>query len=348
MLKEYTQCKVSPIAVDADAHEYRAIQLVRDSSGDHVLAWSILPRMNDSVGPQPDKAELQRYHALLSCKGFVGNRYALCAPSHDTDVHIFNNMTVPKTAALDRIAALEIARIDQTQADENRVCAWNTSLSARSNDVIALSCPGSVVDSALDVYEGIDCALVSMDFPTRAIHNVIVSEYDFHDGCIYAVLHIGWDCSYIMIYHGTRIIYIRTIQHGISTLWNQCIEQYSMSFDTAHHCILYGMSDLHISDTFVLMQKLWKNTSIMLVEELDIAVNYVSHAHRSADIGDVHVCGYGCDNIILQQDIDSVVGMPVSNVIPKPLLTALGGLSSTRSFAGRLLPAYGMALRYDS
>lgn len=341
MMISAVRTQVSPIGLVFDAHEFRAVQLVRARGGDRVLASAIFPRRDAAEGRNElTSDELRWAGELLSRRGFVGPEVVLLPKLAWCSSHIFELPPVGNPQAKAQIARVEVAREKKCTPADFELALWDLPAKGRTQESMVVSCNRAMLNAALDTAEEAGFMPVGVDLPEQALSRVL--DRCTEDHAITGVLHIGWGESLAVIKNEGAVVYIRRINHGLGAIHTRIREQYTLGWGETSRVIDRMLSDeLHEHERAV--RGMWVGFVRTIVGELDVAIRYVSHTYRAAELGSVALGGYGATHSDLHSTIDEVLGMPAFAMVPAVMIES--GVRD--AVAARLAMPYGLAGRWD-
>jgi len=349
MLKAKMQ--MSTIGLDVDAHEFRAVQLIKAGDELKTLAWALFPRQDQQrvTGSMPDIEELKWAHALLGQRGFVGDMISIVPSTAHCSSHLLELPPPESGAPIDQLARMEIARERRGSPTDFEFAQWALPAMGRTRSTLAVACPRDVIDSTVNQYEQGGFIPAGIDLMELAICRGH-SEHSVKDtghNDINASLHIGWTSSLAILTMGDTVVYVRRVERGASRVWESLIDRYKLD-DASAQSVLDGIESKEPSESMVKLRRaVWAGLASDLANELDVAIAYVSHLYRMAPLGIIRLTGYGSQSQVVIEQLDKVIGIPVVHEIPSSLIQAMGAGPQSVPTAGRLAVAYGLAARFD-
>ena len=347
--------KLSSIGLEIDAHEFRAVQLMRTRNVDHVVAWAVFPRqeMIDSTQQTslPDAEELRWAGSVLARRGFVGNKVSITPSTSVCSSHVIELPPADSGAPIDQLARMEIARERRCSPEDIEFGYWALPQRGKAQETLAVACPRSTVDSTLDLYEESGFVVTGLDLLELAVcrggeaRGQVADPADAQE--INTHLHIGWTSSLAILTLGEKVIYVRRIEHGASQVWDVAMNRFQLSISGAEFVLTDESSEDDIASKHLVNQASWSGLAKTLSDELDIAIAYISHAHRMAPFGKIELSGYGATNPYINKSLDQVLGIPIQAAGPAALLCKIEPVERGWSIASRLSTAFGLAARYD-
>lgn len=345
------QNKISSIGLEIDAHEFRAVQLMSGPKGTKTLAWAVFPRLgNDDVAARkslPNADELRWASSILGRRGFVGRTVSISPSTAECTSHIMELPPVDSGAPIEQLARMEVARANKCAPNEFELGYWSLPAKGRTAETLAVACPRPIIDCLIEQFSQAGMTPVGIDLMELAICRGGQTELVEDDKEINASLHIGWASSLAVLTLGNTVMYVRRIERGASSVWDLATGRYKLSPRSADSVI----DDSHqqsLDDVAANMRKsAWSGLAFELANELDVAIAYVSNSYRFAPFGKIRLSGYGTSNSVIEEQLDKVLGIPVSNTPPVALVEAIGAGRDSWSMACRLAVPYGLAARFD-
>ncbi|MBL4591031.1 MAG: pilus assembly protein PilM [Phycisphaerales bacterium] len=334
------QTSCSSIGLVHDSNEFRAVQLQRGGWGERVLATAIFPRMIGGCGLELSEDELRWVGSMLARRGFVGNRLSLLPASKWCSSHILELPPVDDIKAKQQVARVEVARERKCDLNSFGIGLWDLPAKGRTRETMAVSCDRSPLDEALDQLAAVGFDPLAIDLPEQTVVRASLDQENSIG--IAGYLHIGWDSSLAVIANDGVVVYIRRVAHGLGDVHTQIKEQYGLD-QAALARLVQRVQDEQLEDHERPVGAMWTMMTRSLVEELDVAVRYVSHAYRMAELGSICLSGYGATHSGLIEQVDTLLGMPVSPLVPETL--KISGISSAQ--CALLAMPYGLAVRND-
>lgn len=357
MISIGTSKQTSPIGLDVDDHEFRAVQLERVGNTVKVLSWAVFPRLNDSgthettASGAPAAQEMAWAASILSRRGFVGSLVTCVPRTRDCSQHVIELPPPESGAPLQQLARVEVARARKCDPASFEMGIWPLPQRGRTSETMAVACPTPVVLDLIDAYERGGLQVAGIDLPELAIMRGALQTKAFSmpsaEPCIDAVLHISWNSALAVVTLGQRIVYVRRMERGASCVWTHACERFGLSRSSAQ-VVLEDREGRACTDQLAKIKaSCWSKLATELASELDVAIAYVSHSFRSSPLGSIVLAGYGASNATLGAQLDHLLGIPRISSVPEPLGPQLieegdSGLGS------RLTLAYGLAARFDS
>lgn len=338
MLKSI-RTQISPIGLVHDSNEFRAVQLIRSRSGVKPIACVDFPRMIGRSGPV-DAEEYRWAGELLARRGMVGNSISIIPDSAWCSSHMLELPPVTDQNAKLQLARAEIARSLKCPPNEFELGTWDLPAKGRTNESMAISCKRSDLDKTLDRLQEAGMDALSVDLMELAVSRTLAELVQSDD--ITGVLHIGWDGSLLVIQNQGAIVYQRRVEEGLADIHRRLCEQFALE-DAAARYLIERMHKGELEEHERPARMVWQALIRSLSENLDVAIGYVSHAYRMAELGSVYLSGYGASNEDLHSEIDQRIGMPVHTLSAPTLLSA--GVAPEQ--CARFTIPYGLAARFD-
>lgn len=355
-----TRTRLSAIGLDVDAHEFRAVQLIRSHRGIGALAWAVFPRQNPQAPGEPgaripDADELRWAREVLGRRGFVGSLISVAPSTADCTSHVIELPPASSGAPLGQLARAEVARARKCAPTDFELGFWPLPAKGRTSETLAVACARSAIKEIMDRYQQGGFTPVGIDLMELAIRRGVTASADDtlnqSENEINASLHVGWTSSQAVLTLGDSVVYVRRIERGASAVWGHATERYKLTENAASEVLNAGQ-DKEREPGFEKVRKAsWASLAGELAEELDVAIAYVSHAFRMAPLGRIILSGYGVGNPVLRDQLDRVVGIPLVYAAPMALVDSTGSGTGTgpdaSAPAARLTAAYGLAARFD-
>ena len=351
------KARLSAIGLEVDAHEFRAVQLVQTAHGTNTLAWAIFPRQVagafESCTTLPEPEELRWASSILERRGFVGNLVSIPSPTSACSSHVVELPPIDSGAPIEQLARMEVARARRCNPADFELGYWALPSRGRTQESLAVACPRTVIDQTMESYHSAGIVIAGMDLMELAIQRGSLAGLAAVENEINASLHIGWNSSLAVLSLGETVIYVRRIERGARSVWKLATERYRLS-DKGADAIVDDMESYNTTDASVKIRKeLWSGFSTEIVNELDVAMTYVSQSYRSAPFGKIRLSGYASANPAVIERLDKVLGIDVVFAPPGAIVEHAKNESGDRSIkdmcpqACRLTAAYGLAARFD-
>jgi len=247
---------------------------------------------------------------------------------------------VPERAAKLQLARAEVARSKKCLPKDFEIACWDLPQRGRSNESMAVACNKATLDSALDDLEQAGLCPLAVDLPEMAVVRAL-AEIEASPG-ITGILHIGWNDSLVVIMNQGVIVYHRRIETGLVEIHNRLSTQFTLDPQTVSY-LLERIHSGELTEHERPLRGIWQGFVRSVVENLDVAIGYVSHAYRSSELGSVYLSGYGGSSSDLFDQVDAKLGMPVHTLM-NPVLLASG---YSPAECARFAMPYGLAARFD-
>ncbi|MCA9303858.1 MAG: pilus assembly protein PilM [Phycisphaerales bacterium] len=339
MMLNSLRSQLSPIGLVHDSHEFRAVQLIRSRGKVQPIACANFPRMDGRTGSvQPD--EYRWAGAILARQGMVGSQLAIIPDSGWCSSHMLELPPVPEEGAKLQLARAEVARSKKCLPQDFEIACWDLPKRGRSSESMAVACTRAPLSASLDVLEEAGLNALAVDLPEMAILRTLSESNQSPD--ITGILHIGWRDSLVVILNQGITVYHRRVEVGLEEISNRLGAQLALDPQTIAY-LLERVQHGELGEHERPIRGMWQGFIRSLVENLDVAIGYVSHAYRSSELGSVYISGYGGANTDLVDQLTATLGMPVHTLINPTLLEAGYSPAQCARFA---LP-YGLAARFD-
>jgi Tfp pilus assembly PilM family ATPase len=340
----------SSIGLDIGASEVRAVQFFR--AGGAADAGARPPVVRDAVFPRrgdpgpyaaPDAEEMAWIAGVLARRGFQGVRVTLLAPDGACSTHVVDLPDRDSGAPAEAIARAEVARARRCAPDRFELASWYLPKRGRTERGMAVACDSARLAALLDAAEagGLSPAAVDLEEAAlaRACHPELAAEPD----AVHAVLRVGWNSTLGVLTLGELVLYTRRFEVGVGHLLGRFRDRCGLSWHDARRVLDAHDPVGERPDAFEQgARTVWSALAERLGSELDTAITYVSHAHRSASVGRVWLAGYGAGRPELLGGLDEILGMPVAPADGWNRTSADGPRNA------RLAVAAGLAGRFDA
>ena len=339
--KPFVRSELSPIGLDIGAGEIRAVQLCRSGPDVSIACSAVFPRRCEPGVIGPISAEEALWLAeTLARKGFVGRRVSVFAPHGACSVHVVDLPSRESGAPTEVIARAEIARTQRCSPDRFELATWYLPQRGRTERGLAVACEREDLDDHLDAIEGAGLTVVAVDLEDLALSRSCRSVTGQEQEAIHALLRIGWNATLGVLSLGDGVIYTRRFEFGVGAALGKIRDRAGISWNDAVRVIGSEQATGAFEDA---ARPLWSNLAEDLGAEIDTAITYVTHTHRTAPVGQVVVAGYGTGRPELIDTLDDILGMPVRAA------DCWDGadLSMASSMRARLAVAAGLARRFD-
>ncbi len=344
-----TQPRLSSIGLTIDAHEFRAVQLMRTTKGISTVAWALFPRRDETDHAQrsslPESDELQWALRILGRRGFVGNTISIAPSTGQCSSHVIELPPAESGAPVDQLAKVEVARAKKCSPEDFELGYWALPAKGRTQETLAVACPRPVIDETIERFESAGFVPAGIDLLELAISRAGAQGTGENE--INALLHIGWRSSLAVLTLGNTVIYVRRIENGASSVWDMSASRYGLSPKGADAVINDQMLADGSRGYAKIKRATWSVLAGELASELDITIAYVAHSFRTAPLGKIYLSGYGAVNPVIDEHLDKVLGIPIECAAPLPLVRGIGSGQQVWSLACRLSTAYGLAARFD-
>ncbi len=323
MLKS-SRKSVTPIGIDFDLHEIRAVQFGADDSTNPIAVATMVREGNRSVNLGDD--ELKRLAMVLGQRGFVGNKIALAVPKESSSFHILDLPPEGSGAPIGRLALLEAQRSGAHKTDDLQIGFWTRPCEKVISPYYTIACETEPLDVLIDSFEAAHLHPVGIEPAETALARSLPWHDEFTQDAIHSVVEIGWDKSWAIITLGNIPVYTREIDSGTAKIRNQLIDDHAIPV----HAIKTLFSEQHLSsshDSQVvrILSSLLTPLLTEIVEQLDIALTYVSQQHRFAPFGVVFRSGYFSHLDQAAHAIAQRTGMPTVRLNGDGFASCLGG-----------------------
>lgn len=336
--------RISPIGLDIGFGEIRAVQLARGDGGHSLVCAAVFPRPS---GPRPlcefDGAEADSVAAVLGRRGFVGRRIAVAAPHEACTAHTLDLPSRDSGAPVLDIARAEIARKSRSPGSGFELATWYLPGRVRSERGMAVACERAVLDTYLGAFDRAGLVPVAVDLQECALSRACGGVLSSENESIHAMILVGWSTTLAVLTIGRTVVYTRRFEIGVGAGVTRLRDCGGLSWADAARILASNGAGSDDPDAFERSARvLWCELAERLAEEVDTAVTYVTHAHRTAAVGRVLIGGYGAGRSELVGTLDEVLGMPAAAAAAWE-----GGSTLDPAFAARAAVAAGLAARFD-
>ncbi|MCC5822596.1 MAG: pilus assembly protein PilM [Phycisphaerales bacterium] len=336
---------LSPIGLEIGGGEVRAAQLSRTQEGDRLVCHAVFPR-RDGPGPAGviEAEEAAWIAGVLERRGFVGKKVAITAPHGACSAHIVDLPDRESGAPAELIARAEIARTRRCPPDRFELATWYLPQRGRTDRGLAIACERPDLEKHLDHIEQAGLIPLAVDLEEAALARACGSTLRVEPDGIHALLRIGWNATLGVLTLGDTVVYTRRFEIGIGPYLTRFREQTGISWNDACRVLESHQPETDEPDVFESTARAaWHDLAVDLGHEIDTAITYVTHAHRTAPVGHVQLAGYGATRPECLSILDEVLGMPV-----QPADTGvITPDDATKADLPRAAVAIGLAGRFD-
>ena len=340
---------LSPIGLDINAAEIRAVQLGRLRGQCVPIAHAIIPRLHGPGSARTiDEQESSWLLGVLRRKGFVGSRVTIFAPHGSYSSQIVDLPDRHSEAPAEIIARAEIARNRRCSPDSFELATWYLPQRGRTERGMAVACERTSLDAMLDALETAGFDPVGVDLEETALASACLAELAAEPESIHAMVRIGWNATVVVLSIGQTVVYTRRFEFGVAPLVQRIRDAAGLSWNDAVRLLSCvdpqdGSADGH-DPLIERATKLWTTLRDQSAPEIDTAITYVSHAYRTAPVGRVFLAGFGADRTELIHGLDDALGMHVA-----PAASWAGHPSDAApGHSARLAVAGALAGRFDA
>lgn len=342
----FPSLSLSPIGLELGGGEVRAVQLARTGDGDGVVCHAAFPRA-EGPGPAgvvtPDEAAW--ITGVLERRGFVGRKVSVIAPHGSCSAHIVDLPDRDSGAPAEVIARAEIARNRRCPPDRFELATWYLPQRGRTDRGLAFACERSELEEHLNSLESAGLEPVGVDLEETALARACEPALRAEPDAIHAMLRIGWNATLGVLTLGQTVVYTRRFEVGVGRFLTRFRERAGLSWNDACRVLDAASPGADEPDAFeTAARSLWTELACELGPEIDTAVTYVTHAHRTAPVGCVQLAGFGASRPECLTLLDEALGMPVRPAEPGVIRS---GEDRDGPDLARCAVALGLAGRYD-
>jgi len=303
----------SPIGLDLDYNEFRAIQF-NAASDPTPTAVATIPRTGQRQFI-PSTDELQQLVRIMNQRGFKGDQIALAVPKEFSSFHILDLPPEGSGAPINRLALLEAQRSGSHKTEDLQVGYWTQ----RPTDppskfqlpYYTVACETDPLNQLIDAFESVHLAPISVEPIETALSRTATSHNEFVENSIHSIIEIGWEQSWAIITLGSIPVYTRKIDCGAARIHRQLIDDHAIPISAINY--LFSPSNPSQGQDSMVERIITTLLTPMLstiVDQLDIALTYVSQQHRFAPFGVGFRSGYFSNLDQTAHAIAQRTGMP--------------------------------------
>lgn len=345
----------TPIGIDFDYNEFRAVQLDRTQT---IAAAATIPRQK-ARKLIPSTEELDDLAKLLAQRGFVGNEVALAVPKDTSSFHLLSLPPQSSGAPIAQLALIEAQRSGAHQTKDLQIGFWTLpsqdGSAKKTSPYYTVAAETNALNDLVDRFEAVGYLPVSIEPVETALTRAAAFHNEFAKDAIHAIVDFGWDHSRVIITVGHTPVYARKIEIAAGRFRRQLIDDHAMPADS-----MRVLLDPKLSESVQDPQREYQSSRAsrirtvlltpMLSEitsQLDTALTYVSQQHRFIPFGIVFRSGYFSSLEQVAHSIAQRTGMPTLE-LPTPMLDLENAASNMTEFEALLSPrlntAAGLAL----
>lgn len=303
----------TPIGLDFDFNEFRAVQFDSPSSAAPAAILAIPRQGRRSLVPSVD--ELQVLAASLYQRGFHSNKLAIGVPKETSSFHIIELPPAKSGAPVHQLALIEAQRSGAHTTNELQVGYWThppkDPPSKFAPPYYMVASETEALDEIVDRFEEANLIPISIEPIETALTRTALMHQECTEDSIHSIVEIGWDHSWAVITLGSVPVYTRKIATGTSRIRRQLIDDHTMPVHAINTLLNpSGQSFDHESKVGRILSSLITPMLTEIANELDTALTYVSQQHRFAPFGVVFRSGYFADLDQTAHAIASRTGMP--------------------------------------
>ena len=265
---------LSPIGLDINAAEIRAVQLGRLRSEVVPICHAIVPRLRGpGAARQIDEEESAWLVGVLRRKGFVGNRVTIFAPHGAYASQIVDLPDRNSDAPADVIARAEIARNRRCAPDRFELATWYLPQRGRTERGMAVACERSDLDAVLDALESAGLEPVGVDLEETALAAACRAGLAAEPESIHAIVRIGWNATVGVLTLGQTVVYTRRFEFGVSPFVQRIRDAAGLSWNDACRVLSCDPAPDVSRDLFAQRaDQLWHGLLDQTTPEIDTAI----------------------------------------------------------------------------
>ncbi|MBL4809762.1 MAG: hypothetical protein JKY43_06865 [Phycisphaerales bacterium] len=304
---------ISPIGLDLDYNEFRAIQFDTSASPEPIAVATIPRTGRRQITPSSD--ELTKLTQTLYQRGFVGDQVALAVPKEYSSFHILDLPPEGSGAPINHLALLEAQRAGTHKTEDLQIGYWTQRPkdppSKFPSPYYTIACETEPLDQLIDTFESACLTPISIEPIETALARAATMHEEFIEDAIHSIIEIGWDHSWAIITLGSIPVYTRRIDCGATRIRRQLIDDHAMPVHAINN-LLNPPSPSQNPDSKVdrIIATILTPMLTQIVDQLDIALTYVSQQHRFAPFGVVLRSGYFSNLNQTAHAIAQRTGMP--------------------------------------
>ncbi|MBO6513501.1 MAG: pilus assembly protein PilM [Phycisphaerales bacterium] len=344
----------SPIGIDFDYNEFRAIQYDR---GLQPIAIATIPRTG-SRKLMPKSDEIEKLASILAQRGFTGSQVAIAVPKRSSSFHLLTLPPQGSGAPIAKLALIEAQRSGSHKTKDLQIGFWtlptSEGASKKASPYYTVAAETEPLNEVADCFEDVGLIPISIEPIETALTRSASFHNEFTEKSIHAIVEFGWDCSTVVITLGSTPVYTRRVEFGAARFRRQLIDDHAMPVHAINPLLNPTQVDAALSnDSSFEERRVHRIVASILTpmlteiaDQLDTALTYVSQQHRFAPFGVVFRTGYFSTLEQTAHSIAQRTGMPTLDlevpVLDDPTTRA------TTPFESRLSPrltiAAGLAL----
>lgn len=289
------QNALTPIGIDFDYNEFRAIQFI-DHYSPIVKAMATIPRQG-SRSLIPSIEELELFSITLAQRGFLGHQVVLGVPRESSSFHILDLPPEGSGAPVHKLALLEAQRSGTHSTNDLQIGYWTqppkTPPGKFPSPYYTVASETAGLDELADRFEGVGLIPVRLEPVETALARAATFHSELTNDSIHSIIEIGWDHSWAIITLGSTPVYSRKIDMGTARIRRQLIDDHMMPVHAINGLLnpLKPVMDPGSKVSRIVSALLTPMLS-QIVDQLDTALTYVSQQHRFAPFGVVFRSGY--------------------------------------------------------
>lgn len=340
----------TPIGIDFDYNEFRAIQFDRDL---YPAAIATIPRQGRRT-LLPSTEELDTLAQLLAQRGFTGSQVALAVPKEPSSFHLLSLPPQGSGAPIAQLALIEAQRSGAHKTKDLQIGFWTLpskgGVAKKNSPYYTVAAETEPLDQLVDNFEAVGFTPTSIEPMETALARSAAFHDEFIADSIHAIVDFGWDNSTVVITLGHTPVYTRNIDIGASRFRRQLIDDHAMPV----HAIKALLNPNHTNAILpagnsIQEHRVNRIISVILTQmlteiavQLDTALTYVSQQHRFAPFGVVFRSGYFSSMEQVAHAIAHRTGMPTLNLLT-PAISSNPSHAKISQFEALLSPRLSIA-----
>ncbi len=212
------QSNIGPIGLDIGAARIKAVQLQTGSGGTPSLTASLVLDRCERGGVLGAK-DAWRLAEALRRRGFRGRQVVLAAPKAATRAGVMRLPTNVSREALQRMAAVELARTHKVEPNTLEVACWPVPAAGHrapvapgdaTGSMLAVGCDSTAADTLIDTLEDQGLLVAGLDVESWAIARSCARLIGGEPGIVAAV-DLGYEAATFVFIKEGDVVYERTL-----------------------------------------------------------------------------------------------------------------------------------------
>lgn len=319
----------TPIGIDFDYNEFRAIQFDRDLNP---AAVATIPRQGRRV-LLPATEELDILAQLLAQRGFTGTQVALAVPKEPSSFHLLSLPPQGSGAPISQLALIEAQRSGAHKTKDLQIGFWTLpskdGVVPKHSPYYTVAAETKPLDELVDNFEAVGFMPISIEPMETALARSASFHDEFIPDSIHAIVDFGWDNSNVVITLGRTPVYTRKIDFGASRFRRQLIDDHAMPVHGIKALLNHNHTNAVLPNNETIRDRrvnriisvIMTPMLTVIAEQLDTALTYVSQQHRFAPFGVVFRSGYFSSMDSVAHAIAQRTGMPTLK-LPTPAISS--------------------------